>query len=1043
MIERLIDTGLRNRLLMAVIGVLVMAAGYRAYTRLPVDAFPDVSPNLVQVFTVTEGLAPEEIEKFVTYPVEASMTGLPGVVKVRSVSNFGLSVVNVYFEDGMDVYFARQLVGERLQEARDRIPEGFGEPEMGPISTGMGLVLFYYLEDTTGTYSLEELRTLQDWVVKFQLHTVPGVTEILGIGGYEKQFQVVVHPEELLRYGVTVGEVIERIEANNLNVGAQFLEKNGEEFVVRSVGLATSLDDLASIVLKSEDGRPIHLHDVAEIEIGGAIRRGLQTRNGVGEVVAGMVVKLFGTNSSSVIGRVEEQLVKVNRALPEGVRIVPYYEQKSLVQAAVDTVTHALVQGIVLVALVLLVFMGGLRPSLVVALSIPFSVLFAFLLMGRLDISANLMSLGGLAIAIGMMVDGTIVMVENVDRVLRGTGPEESRLQAVARACREVARPIVFAIVIIILVFLPLFTLQGVEGKTFRPLAYTVALAMLGSLLFALLLAPMLSHLFMRRGRSAKDGASAARVPGEDADTASEPLLVRLLLRPYRPLVAFFVRRRLAAVALGVAMLAGGVAIFPRLGSEFTPQLREGTIVVRLTMAPSIALEESKRVTLRAERRVVDLPEVREVVTRVGRGEVGAHTDPVNSAEMFVILEDGVETTQDEIEARIRERLADFPGVLVNLTQPIEMTVDELLEGVRAELAVKLFGENLEVLEERAQELAAVVREIPGAADVQVDQVSGTPQLVIHVDRTAVARYGLNVADVQQVVRAAIGGAVAGQIFEDVRRFDILVRYEPEARDTADAVRRLLVTTPGGLVLPLEELATVREIVGPRQITREDNQRFVTVQCNVVERDIGSFVEEARAAIDAQVDLPTGYHVTWGGQFRLQQEANRRLSVVVPVTLLLILLLLFGSFGSLRRSLLIVLNIPLALVGGVVALWLSGQNLSVPASVGFIALFGIALENGMVLVTHLDQLVRRGAPLAEACVRGATLRLRPVLMTAVTTALGLLPLLVSHGTGSEVQRPLATVVVGGLLTSTVLTLLVLPALYPWFVGREREEGRAR
>ncbi|NNE09478.1 MAG: efflux RND transporter permease subunit, partial [Gemmatimonadetes bacterium] len=496
--ERIIQFSLRNRLLVTVVALLIMGAGYYAYTKLPVDAFPDVSPNLVQVFTVTEGLAPEEIEKFVTYPVEIAMTGLPGVEKVRSVSNFGLSVVNVYFEDGMDIYFARQLVGERLQEAREQIPEGFGEPELGPISTGMGLVLFYYLEDTTGDYSLEELRTMQDWIVKFHLQTVPGVTEVLGIGGFEKQFQVVVHPEELQRFDVTLGEVIERIRANNKNVGAQFIEKNAEEFVVRSVGLATNREDLRSIVVKTENGRPVFLRDVADVELGGAIRRGLQTRNGAGEVVSGMVVKLFGTNSSTVIAHVEERLGKINDILPAGVRIVPYYEQKSLVQGAVNTVTSALFQGIVLVSLVLLVFMGGLRPSIVVAISIPFSVLFAFLLMGRAGISANLMSLGGLAIAIGMMVDGTIVMVENIDRHLRTANPGETRTQVVARACAEVGRPILFAISIIIIVFLPLFTLQGVEGKTFRPLAYTVSFAMLGSLIFALALAPMLGSLLMR-----------------------------------------------------------------------------------------------------------------------------------------------------------------------------------------------------------------------------------------------------------------------------------------------------------------------------------------------------------------------------------------------------------------------------------------------------------------------------------------------------------------------------------------------------------------
>ncbi len=1024
MIERIIGFGLQNRLLLAVIALIVMAAGFYTYTQLPVDAFPDVSPNLVQVFTVTEGLAPEEIEKFVTYPVEAAMTGLPGVERIRSVSNFGLSVVNVYFEDGMDIYFSRQLVNERLQEARNQIPEGFGEPEMGPISTGMGLVLFYYLEDTTGEYSLEELRTIQDWLVKFHLQTVPGVTEVLGIGGFEKQYHVVVHPEELLRFDITLGQLIDRVTANNLNVGAQFIEKNAEEFVVRSVGLATNMEDLRSIVIKTDDGRPIFLDDVADIEIGGATRRGVQTRNGVEEVVAGMVVKLFGTNSSTVIADVEAKLEDINRILPAGVRIVPYYEQKSLVAAAVKTVTSALIQGVVLVGLVLLAFMGGLRASVVVALSIPFSVLFAFLLMGRFGISANLMSLGGLAIAIGMMVDGTVVIVENVDRMLRQTKDATiSRLQIIDRACREVGRPIAFAIIIIIVVFLPLFTLEGVEGKTFRPLAYTVALAMLGSLVFALALAPPLAHLLMRRPKRTGRGSG-------------EAWATRAVLAIYRPVVSLFVRRRWMAVVLATGLVVAGALIFPRLGSEFTPKLREGTIIVRVTMAPSISLKESTRTTLIVESRLMKIPEVREVVSRIGRGEVGAHTDPINSAEIFVILVPRSDwrtaETQEEIEQVIRDELGDVPGVLINLTQPIEMTVDELLEGVRAELAIKLFGDDLDVLKEKADEVAAVVRTVRGAADVQVDQVSGTPQLLIRVDRRAIARYGLNVADVQRVVHAAIGGEVAGQIFEEIRRFDILVRYEADARDDADAIRQLLITTPEGARVPLDELATVEEITGPRQITREDNQRFITVQCNVVDRDIGTFVEEAKTLIDERIELAPGYLVTWGGQFRLQQEANKRLALVVPITLLATLLLLFGSFHSLRNSLLIVLNIPLALVGGIAALWLSGQNLSVPASVGFIALFGIALENGMVLVTYLNQLLGEGMDLDEASVDGACLRLRPVLMTATTTALGLFPLLLASGVGSEVQRPLATVVIGGLVTSTILTLVVIPALYKWF-----------
>ena len=1034
MVDRIIQLSLHNRLLMLVLGAVVMGSGYYSYRQLPVDAFPDVSPNLVQVFTVTEGLAPEEIETYVTYPIETVMNGLPGIENIRSVSNFGLSVVNIYFEDGTDIYFARQLVNERLQEAREQIPEGFGEPALGPISTGMGLVLFYYLEDTTGEHSLEELRTIQDWLVKFHLQTVPGVTEILGIGGHEKQFHVVVDPHALLRYGVTLRDVIEQIEANNLNVGAQFIQKDAEEYVVRSVGLASSVADLENIVIKAADGTPIFLNQVAEVGIGGAVRRGVQTRNGVEEVVAGMVIKLFGTNSSTVIERVEARMEEINRILPDGVRLVPYYEQKTLVAACVSTVTNALIQGIVLVTLVLILFMGSARPSLVVALSIPFSVLFATLGMRCFGISANLMSLGGLAIAIGMMVDGTIVVVENVDRILRQADAGEGRLQTVARACAEVGRPIVFAILIVILVFLPLFTLQGVEGKTFRPLAYTVAMAMLGSLVFALFLAPVLANLLLRSPGS-----------GADGEQAGEGWMMRRLVPAYRPVVARFVAHRFRALGLAGVLLLTGLVVFPRLGSEFTPALQEGTMVLRLTMAPSISLEESSRTTMLVERRLLKIPEIAGAVSRIGRGEVGAHTDPINSAEMFLLLEPKDQWReagdQEELQETIRAELGEIPGVLTNFTQPIAMTVDELLEGVRAELAIKLFGDDLDLLKQKADEIARVVNTVAGAADVQVDQVGGAPQLLIRVDRQAIARYGVNVADVQEVVRAAVGGELVGQVFEGIRRFDILVRFAPQFRSSPGAIARILVQSPMGVRIPLAQLARIEEVVGPRQITREKSQRFITVQCNVTDRDIGSFVEEAREAIENRVALPPGYLVTWGGQFRLQQEANKRLSIVVPITLFAIFLLLFSSFNSLKNAILVLLNIPLALVGGVVALWLTGQNLSVPSSVGFIALFGIALGNSMVMVTCFNQLVREGVDLDEASVQGACLRVRPVLMTALTTALGLLPLLFSSGTGSEVQRPLATVVVGGLVSSTLLTLLVLPALYKWF-SVELDQGKS-
>ncbi|RJX34080.1 MAG: efflux RND transporter permease subunit [Desulfurivibrio sp.] len=1031
--EKIIRFVLKSRLLMSVLGLLVLAAGWYSYRSLPVDAFPDVTPSLVQVFTETEGLAPEEVEKYVTYPVETAMNGLPHLKEIRSISNFGLSVINIYFEDGTDIYFARQLLGERLQAAREQIPAGFGEPEMGPIATGLGQILFYVLEDESGRRSPEEMREIQDWLIKFNLQTVPGVTEVLSLGGEVKQFQVQVRPADLLRFDLTIGEIVEKVQANNGNVGAQFLVKNAEEYLIRSVGLAEKITDVERIVLKVQDGTPVYLEQVADVVIGGEIRRGLATMNGAGEVTVGMVLKLIGTNTSTVIQDVKERLAEINQVLPEGVRVVPYYDQATLVARCMKTVTDALLMGVLLVAGVLLLFMGGLQASLVVALSIPFSIFFSLILMKLFGLSANLMSLGGLAIAIGMMVDATIVMVENVDRMLREADPQDSRLAIVARACTEVGRPIIFAILIIIIVFLPLFTLQGVEGKTFKPLASTVAMAMFGSLLYALLLAPVASHLLMRRPRP----TAAGQGPGEAR-------IVRWLLLPYRPAVRLFVQQRWLAAGLALLMLALGALVLPRLGSEFVPRLDEGDLLIRATMAPSISLDESKETMLRFEKRLLArFPEVTRVVTRVGRGEVGAHADPVNSAEAFVALRPQQQWTTagsaDELYAMISAEFADFPGAQFNVTQPIAAAVDELLTGTKAELAIKIFGPDMEVLKEKAAEIEAVVREIAGAADVQKDQVTGTPQLRIRINRQAIARYGINVEDVQSVIRTAVGGETAGQIFEGIRRFHIFVRFAREARDDAEAIRHILIAAPGGAKVPLDQLATIEEIVGPRQVTRENNQRFITVQTNVRGRDIGSFVAEGQRAISEQVRMPPGYLVSWGGQFELQQQANDRLALVVPVTLLIILLLLFSNFNSLANALLILLNIPLALVGGVVGLWLTGQNLSVPSSIGFIALFGIALENGMVLVTYLNQLLRDGVPVDEASIRGACLRLRPVLMTALTTALGLIPLLFSTGTGSEVQRPLATVVTGGLITSTILTLLVIPAFYKWFSIKVEKE----
>nr|WP_284389747.1 CusA/CzcA family heavy metal efflux RND transporter [Algimonas ampicilliniresistens] len=1010
--------------MLAAIAALAMTlGGLFAFRALPVDAFPDVTPSLVQVFTETDGLAPEEVERYVTFPIETAMAGLPKIDHMRSVSNFGLSVVNVYFEDGTDIYFARQVVGERLAQARESIPDGFGEPQMGPISTGLGIILYFRLEDQTGTRSLVEMREIQDWIVKYQLQTVTGVTEVLSLGGYEKQYQIKLNPDALLSYDIQIGDVIEALERGNRTEGAQFLELGSEQYTVRGVGLAQSLDDLGDIVLSAADGRPVRVRDLGRMEIGGGVRQGLATANGDGEVVAGLVLKLYGTNTSDVIERVKTRFDEINTTLPDGVTAIPYYDQGTLVNKAAATVTTALWQGALLVALVVFVFLGGWRPSLVVVLSIPFSVGFAFIAMQMLGISANLMSLGGVAIAIGMMVDGAIVIAENVDRGFKEDGSGDDRRTTVARSTAEVIAPLIAAVAVVIVVFLPLFSLEGVEGKTFRPLAASAALAMMGSLIYAFFIAPPLSNALMRRGSNRASDVKEGRIAAGIGNVAG-----------------FFVRRRWAALVLaGILVLAGSLA-GSRLGSEFTPALEEGDILLRVTMAPSISLTEAAKTTTQIEKRLLGaFPEIKSIVTRVGRGEVGAHADPTNSAEAFVELRPREEWrdgfTPEDLRTEISENLETFPGIVVNIGQPIAMSVDELLTGTRAELAMKIFGPDSEVLIDASQDLTRLLQQVDGASEVQADQITGSPQLIVTTDRVALGRYGLTVDDALGALRAAVGGAEAGSLFEGVRQFPIVVRFEEGRRATPDDISRIILESPSGARVPLQAVASVERLVGPRQITREDGQRFITVQANVRGRDIGSFVKDAQELTDANLDLPPGYRLVWGGQFELQQQANARFAVVIPITLGIVLLILLLTFGRLKSALLILVNIPLALTGGALALWLAGLPVSVPATVGFIALFGIALGNGMVLVSFMDDFARQGRDRDTLAIDAAKLRARPVLMTALTTALGLAPLLFATGVGAEVQRPLATVVTGGLVSSTILTLLVIPALHKWFSPR--------
>ena len=1011
-----------GRLLAAIAALALSIGGLFAFRSLPVDAFPDPSPSLVQVFTETEGLSPEEVERYVTYPIETAMSGLPKVDEIRSTSNFGLSVINIYFEDGTDVYFARQVVGERLGEASEAIPEGFGTPKMGPISTGLGIIMYYRLVDETGERSLVELREIADWMIKYPLQSVEGVTEVLSLGGFEKQYQVRLDPDQLTSYDLSVSEVIAALESANRTAGAQFIEIGAEQYTVRGVGLARTLNDLRETPVKTVDGRTVRVSDLGDVAIGGGVRQGLATANGEGETVAGLVLKLYGTNTSEVIENAQARFAEINRSLPDGVKAVPYYDQGTLVKKAATTVTTALWQGALLVAVIVFLFLGGWRPSLVVVMAIPFSVGFAFIAMNILGIGANLMTLGGVAIAIGMMVDGAIVIAENVDRGLRERREGEDSRTTVARASAEVIAPLIAAVAVVIIVFLPLFSLQGTEGKTFRPLAASAALAMTGSLIYAALIAPAMALGLMRPPKSnEKEGDSR----------------LTLLIKP---LAAFFVRRRLAAIGLaGVLLLVGGLSA-TRLGSEFTPALEEGDIILRVTMAPSISLTEAKETSTRIEKRVLDaFPEVSSIVSRIGRGEVGAHADPVNSIEAFVALKprsewrDGI--SPDELRALISENLGGFPGVRVNVGQPIAMSVDELLTGTKAQLAVKIFGPDTEVLLEGSQDLQAILQEVPGATDVQADQITGAPQLVVSLDRPALGRYGLSVEEALDALRSGVGGAEAGAVFEGVRQFPVIVRYAEEDRDTPAAIGRIILESSSGARVPLESVADIREIVGPRQITRENGERFITVQLNVRGRDIGSYVADAQAAVAGQLDLPAGYRVEWGGQFELQQEANARFAVVIPITLGIVFLILLLTFGRMKSAILILLNIPLALTGGAMALWVASLPISVPATVGFIALFGIALGNGMVLVSFMDDFAREGRGRDELAVEAAGLRARPVLMTALTTALGLAPLLFASGVGAEVQRPLATVVMGGLVSSTVLTLLVLPALHRWFAPK--------
>lgn len=1023
MIQRIVDWALGQRLLVLVGAAGLLGGGIVAFRGLPVDAFPDVSPVLVQVITESPGQAPQEVEALVTYPIEVAMNGLPGVTRIQSISAFGLSQVNVYFRDDVDIYFARQLVFERVQSAREAIPPGLGEPALGAITTGLGQVYQYLV--TGDGISADSLRTLQDWIVKFRLRTVPGVTDVLSFGGQVKQFHVRLDPGKLTQYGVPLPQVVEALQRNNSNAGGSYIVVGAEEYLVRGLGLVRTLEDIGNVIVAERENAPVYVRNVGTVAFGAEIRRGAVTVNGEGERVAGIVLKRIFENTSAVIERVRDEVAAINSSLPPGVRVVPFYDQADLVERAVATVRDALLEGGVLIVVVLLVFLGNVRSAAIVTAMLPISALLAFILMRVTGLSANLMSLGGLAIGIGMLVDGGVVMVENVYRHLgEHRAAETPRLTVIRRAAHEVARPIVFAIVIIMIVFLPLFTLEGVEGKLFKPMAFTITFAMLGSLIFSLTLVPVLCTIGLK-------------VAGDD-DTR----IVRWIRRRYEPMLRWALRNGRRVVLGAVAVLALSLALVPFLGTEFVPALEEGSILYRITLAPSAGLNEAIRVAGQMERIAKEFPEVVDVVSKIGRAELGGDPEPVNNVETTVTLRarkdwDSGRTKAELVDA-MRERMEEIPGVALNFSQPIATRVDELLSGVRAQLAIKVFGDDLDTLARLGSAVEQVIGGIRGAQDVQTEQLLGQPQLLIRIDRTAVARLGLNVEDVQDVIRTAIGGAEAGQVFEGQRRFDVFVRYAEPYRASTQDIARALVATPEGARVPLGQVARIEEIIGPKQISREANQRRIVVQANVEGRDLGGFVAEAQAAVARAVLLPPGYFITWGGQFENQRRAMARLAIIVPVTIGLIFLLLFGSFNSVRQATLIILNVPFALIGGIVALFVTGQYLSVPASVGFIALFGVAVLNGVVLVTYINQVRAEGVDLQEAVIRGALLRLRPVLMTALVASLGLVPILLARGAGSEITRPLATVVVGGLVTSTLLTLLVLPVLYGRFERRRVE-----
>jgi cobalt-zinc-cadmium resistance protein CzcA len=1020
MLNAIVDASLRYKVLVIVAFLIVIGLGVQAFRQVPVDAFPDVTPIQVNVYTESPGLAAEDVEKLLTAPIEGALAGLPGVQEVRSVSLFGLSYVGVYFDDDVDIYFARRLVGEKLQDVKGRLPQGYGEPVLGPNSSGLGQVFWYTVESADKNLSSMDLRTLHDWTVRLILRTAPGVDDIITWGGDEKQFQVQIDPNALVKYKLSFKQVMEALTANNKQVGGQSINLGREQYLVRGLGLVSNVTDIGGIVVAERGGAPIRVRDVAKVVEAPAPRFGAVTRYGK-EAVLGMALSRVNENAKTVVDAVKAKLAIAQAALPKGVTLKPIYDRTEIVEKALKTAESSLVEGAILVAVILFLFLGEFRSAIVVIVTLPLSMLIAFILMQRFGLSANLMSLAGLAIGTGMMVDGAVVMVENAFRLLshaRESGKPINKTHVMLEAAREVVNPIAFAILIIIVVFLPLFSLTGLEGKLFKPMALTITFAMAGSLVLSLTLVPVLAALILK--------------PKEEKDT----FLVRWAKKAYVPLLDWALERKKRVIGTALVLLVGTLALFPLLGKEFMPQLQEGAIMFRVTGIPSTSLDESLQVSQAVDTTLrTKYPQVRSVLATIGRAEKGETAD-VNYMEVLVDMKPQAEwperATYSALASQMQEDLEKVvPTSVFGATQPIQMRVEELISGVRATLALKLYGEDLETLDRLTAQAKSVLEKVPGVTDLSAEANKGKPQLVIKVNREAASRFGINADEILEVVQAGIGGSAVSTLIDGTKRFDIAVRLADGFRADPEAIGSIPIRTAEGALVPFSQVATLELDEGYSFVRREALQRYAVLQMDVKGRDVDSFVKEADAKLKEAVQMPAGYWVEWGGAFENQQRALARLALIVPLTIGLIFLLLYTAFNSLRHATIIIANVPFAIIGGIIGLFVTGQYVSVPSAIGFIAVFGVAMLNGIVLVSFLNDQRRHGLSVREAVRQGAALRLRPVLMTASVAILGLIPMLLSTGVGAETQRPLATVVVGGLITSTALTLLLLPLIYEW------------